>query len=110
MKRLRWIDSVKDYMRASEIFTLYVPKETDCYYRLQVSKLMNDYQYVTERFHNSWNNYLLFYPKEFIQRWSPEHDQLTIYRWRCDLIPPARLQYFMGRKHPFKTKKTKNGH
>lgn len=93
MKRLRGIDTIKEYLRNSEIFTLYVPKECDCNYRLTVSKMMDDYQYITERFHNLNDNYLLFYPKEYRLPSDPNYKILFKYREEFCLANTRRRRF-----------------
>lgn len=81
MKHLRGIDLINDYLRKSEIFTLYVPKETDMEYRLKVSIAMEKYIYITERFKWLDAEYLLFYPREYKLPSHPSYKDLQKFRY-----------------------------
>ena len=62
------------------IFTLYVPKETDMAYRLEVALHMDAYKYITERFKGLKAEYLLFYPREFAIPSHPMYKKLFKFR------------------------------
>jgi hypothetical protein len=80
MKRLRWIAVIETYLKKSEIFTLYVPKDTDIDYRLTVSIAMDKYIYITERFKWIDAEYLLFYPREYRLPSNPMYKKLQKFR------------------------------
>lgn len=65
VKKLRWVGIIDRYFEASVIFTLYVPKEIDYDYRINVYDKCDKYNYINEKFINKGITYLLFYPKEF---------------------------------------------
>ena len=63
MKHLRGIAVIEKYLGESEIFTLYVPKEIDYDYWLNVYSLSDKYLYFTDKFKKGEVTYLLFYPR-----------------------------------------------
>jgi len=80
MKHLRGIAIIEKYLNQSEIFTLYVPKETDRDYRIRICMAMREHDYITERFKWLDAEYLIFYPKDFGVPSHPKYPDLFKFR------------------------------